>query len=236
MPTLTEILFFSCLFPWVTTARSWEDLQPPLPSIMSSSHLGDGFQRSDLLSQDRLVQPCKHPHAPCWGPDPEGAEHPWDQACADRGLPGAAVSGGPGLTPVRCLQGCALPWVQREARIFFWCFLARLAAGAVSASVPYRGCLSAVFVLICSLRLLAAKLKLVEWENRGPLSPGLFSLSAHAAAIAHRAGETRWQDRSSTLVPPDWGTWCFRLLQQFPCPNRPPELPARGFCSRRDAG
>lgn len=165
--------------------------RPPLPSIVSSSHLGDGFQRSHPLGRGRLVQPRELPHTPCWGPDPEGAEHPWDQKRADRGLPRAAISGGPGLTSARCVRGMCLALGAAGSQNFFRRLPARLAAGAVSASVPYRGCLSAVFVLICSLCLLAAKLKLGEWEHRGPLSPGLFSLSAHTAAIAYRAGETR---------------------------------------------
>lgn len=120
---------------------------------------------------------------------------------AARGLPWAAISAGPGLTPAMCpalgAVGC---------QNFFPHLPARLAPGAVPASAPSPGCLSAVFVLICSLRLLAAKLKLIEWENRGPLSPGLFSLSAHAATIMHRAGATWWRDRSGTLGAPQLGT------------------------------
>lgn len=118
IPALTKILFFHAFFHGGTSAHSQGDLRPPLPSLALSSHLGDGFQRSHPLDGGRLVQPCEHPRAPCWGPDPEGAEHPWDREHADRVLPWAAIWGGPGLTPARCLQGCILPWVQRGARIF----------------------------------------------------------------------------------------------------------------------
>lgn len=150
---------------------------------------------------------------------------------AARGLPWAAISARPGLTPAMCpalgAVGC---------QNFFPHLPARLAPGAVPASAPAPGCLSAVFVLICSLRLLAAKLKLIEWENRGPLSPGLFSLSAHADTIMHWAGAMWWWDHSGTLGAPQLGTWCFHLSQQFSCPSWPPELLARGFCSQRDVG
>lgn len=233
MPALTKILFFHAFFHGVISAHSRGDLRPPLPSLALSSHLGDGFQRSHPLDGGCLVQPCEHPWAPCWGPDPEGAEHPWDRERADRVLPWAAIWGGPGLTPARCLQGCILPWVQRGARIFFGASRLAWPRGPSPRARPYRGCLSAVFVLICSLRLLAAKLKLVEWENRGPLSPELFSLSARAAAAAHRAGATRWQDRRSTLGTPNLGDLVFSPPPAISLPQLSPPPPGFQAASMR---
>lgn len=115
------------------------------------------------------------------------------------------------LCPQRGAAGIAV-----ESQDVFGHLPAGLAVGAVSVSAG-RGCLAAVFVLICSLCLLAAELKLVQRESRGLLSPGLFPLSAHAAAIRLQAGDTqgqghgggrtmvtrsRWQEHGSTPVTP----------------------------------
>lgn len=135
-----------------------------------------------------------------------------------------------------------------ESQDVFGHLPAGLAVGAVSVSAG-RGCLAAVFVLICSLCLLAAELKLVQRESWGLLSPGLFPLSAHAAAIRLQAGDTQgqghgggrttvtrswWQEHSSTPVTPIPGA--FASSTNFLAPGKPSELLARGFCSQRGEG
>lgn len=71
MPTLTKILFFHAFFHGARLPMS-----KGIFEVTLSSHLSDGLRRSRPLGQGRLVQPCEHPRAPCWGPDPTGAEHP----------------------------------------------------------------------------------------------------------------------------------------------------------------
>lgn len=102
-----------------------------------------------------------------------------------------------------------------------------------------------MFVLICSLCLLAAELKLVQWENQGLLSPGLFPLSAQAAATTLQAGDrhgqdrgggtttvtrSQWQDHGSTLVTSIPGA--FASCTYFLASAKPSELLAWGFCTR----
>lgn len=130
------------------------------------------------------------------------------------GCPGELLFGGELLCPQQgACRDC------RGEPGFFGCLPAGLAVG-----------LTAVFVLICSLCLLAAELKLLQWENQGLLNPGLFPVSAHTAATTVWAGDTQGQDHgggtSMVTVAGPWQhlgdpySWCFCLLYQFPCPSQ----------------